>query len=165
MIEYCIELLDKHDRKSFDCGEPELNAYLRTLVSQDIRRRFAACYVLVDNASSVLAGYYTLSAGSVGIRDLSEDVARKLPRYPTVPVIRIGRLAVAKEHHGRKLGSLLLIDAISRAVKSEIAAYAVVVDAKSDDAIRFYEHHGFVRFPILTNVLYLPLSEAIRNLL
>lgn len=165
MIDFRIESLGKHDRKSFDCGEPALNDYLKIQVSQDIRRQFTACYVLVDNAASVLVGYYTLSACSIAMHDLPEGIAMKLPRYPSVPVVRIGRLAVARAYHGQKLGGMLLIDAIGRSVRSEIAAYAVVVDAKNDDAIRFYQHHGFVSFPLIATSLYLPLSEAVKNLL
>ena len=165
MIGFRIEPLGKHDRRSFECGSPELESYFKTKVSQDIRRRFAACYVIVSIETGRVAGFYTLSSGSVSIRDLPEMLAKKLPRYPSVPVVRVGRLAIATEYHGQKLGGLLLIDAIRRAIASEIAAYAVVVDAKDENAILFYEHYGFTKFESMPNTLYLPLQQALIDLL
>ncbi|PAY19144.1 GNAT family N-acetyltransferase [Rhodopirellula sp. SM50] len=165
MTAYRIEALANHDRKAFDCGSPELNDYLAKRVSQDVRRRFTACFVMIEKSSGEIAGYYTLSAGGVSIQDLPQHVATKLPRYPSVPVVRLGRLAVAKPHQGKKLGGLLLIDGIRRAVKSEIAAYAIVVEAKDENAIRFYEHYGFTAFSARSNSLFLPLQQAVRDLI
>ena len=66
------------------------------------------------------------------------------PRYASVPVVRMGRLAVDQRYRGKKLGSALLWDAVLRATRSEIAAFALVVDAKDDAAANFYRYHGFV---------------------
>jgi predicted GNAT family N-acyltransferase len=66
---------------------------------------------------------------------------KRLPRYPSVPVARLCRLAVDQDR-GRKLGSALLWDAIQRSSRSEIAVFALVVDAKDDQAAAFYHHHG-----------------------
>jgi hypothetical protein len=40
---------------------------------------------------------------------------------------------------------MLVADALLRASRSEIAAYAMLVDAKDENAARFYEHLGFDR--------------------
>lgn len=69
-----------HDRSRFACGTPALDRYLREVVTQDVRRRVAACFVMLDG--NVVAGYYTLSAASVALTDLPHAIARKLPRYP-----------------------------------------------------------------------------------
>jgi predicted GNAT family N-acyltransferase len=66
-----------------------------------------------------------------------------LPRYPTVPVARIGRLAVHQVFHGRGLGGALIADAALRALRSEVAVFALVVDAKDETAAAFCAHHGF----------------------
>ncbi len=109
-----IECLDKqqHDRQSFDCGVDVLNHYLQRQATQDMRRQVAICYVAVDTATDQLAGYYTVAAASMALNDLPEATAKKLPRYPVIPAVRIGRLAVARRFQGRKLGGLLLADAI-----------------------------------------------------
>lgn len=148
----------QHDRGIFTCGDDALERYLRKQASQDVRRRVASCFVLADKEGRV-AGYYTLSATSVALVDLPPELARKLPRYPAVPATLMGRLAVDCEFRGFGFGALLLIDAFSRTLRSEIASYAFVVDAKNETAQSFYEKYGFVRLPSAGRRLFLPLAE------
>lgn len=159
-----LEPLGKQDRSGFDCGAPELNDYFRARVGQDVRRQYAACFVAVDKQTSRVAGYYTLSMGSLLLEDLPVKIAKKLPRYPNVPVARLGRLAVDRARQGRKLGASLLADAILRTVRSEVAAYAIVVDAKDPSAAAFYEHFGFTKLARRSKTLFLPLSTGVKNL-
>jgi ribosomal protein S18 acetylase RimI-like enzyme len=163
-LPFRIERLAAHDRSGFDCGVPALNTYLQRQAGQDVRRRITACYLLIERSTDAIAGYYTLSAGSVLLADLPEPTAKKLPRYPTVPIVRIGRLAVDQRFRGQKLGAALLFDAIKRIAVSEIGAYAVVVDAKDDAAVSFYERHGFTAFASAPRVLYLSISEGVRRM-
>ncbi len=62
------------------------------------------------------------------------------------------------------MGAALLIDAIQRSLRSEIVAFAMVVDAKDETAARFYRHHGFEPFVSIPVALYLPLSAVERRL-
>lgn len=144
MSRYRIELLGKHARAQFDSGSLELDEYLRERVSQDMRRRVASCFVAVDDAGEV-AGYYTLAATSLVLDQLSDERAKRLPRYPAIPAVLLGRLAVAQTHQGQRLGGALVADALLRATRSEVMAYAMVVDAKNDSAACFYAHLGFER--------------------
>lgn len=142
MSAYRIERLDRHDRSQFDCGNAALDGYLRERASQDMRRRLNSCFVAVDEAGA-LAGYYTIAATSVPIDKLSAERARRLPRYPVVPAVLLGRLAVSRSHQGKGLGLALVADALLRASRIEAMAYAMVVDAKEDAAAQFYIHLGF----------------------
>lgn len=151
-------LAPHHDRAGFSCGVAPLDRYLQTQATQDIRRRVAACYVAVEPSGGKIAGYYTLAAGGVALSDLPEPLAKRLPRYPSVPVARLGRLAVDQAYRGRKLGGALLWDAGWRALRSELVAFALVVDAKDDQAEAFYRHHGFVPFGSSSQQLVLPLA-------
>lgn len=145
-----------HDRTSFNSDSQPLNRYLCEQVTQDIRRRIAACFVaLVDRKH--IAGYYTLASSSVLLVDLPSRISKKLPRYPTVPAIRMGRLAVDQAFKGQGLGGALLADALDRAVRSDIAAFALIVDAKNETAVAFYRHHGFIALPESPHTLFLPL--------
>jgi len=135
-----------HSRAGFHSGVEPLDRYFHTQVTQDVRRRATSCYVAVEAATARLAGYYTLSAAHVALNDLPEAMAKRLPRYPSVPVARLGRLAVDGEYRGQKLGAALLWDAAARAACSEMAVFALLVDAKHDQAEAFYRHHGFVPF-------------------
>jgi GNAT superfamily N-acetyltransferase len=135
-----------HAREAFSCGVEALDQYLARQAGQDVRRRASACYVAVEVSSGKVAGYYTLAASGVPLNELPADLGKRLPRYPSVPVARVGRLAVDKGFQGRKLGGALLADAALRAARSEVAVFALIVDAKDDAAAAFYRHHGFVPF-------------------
>ena len=155
-----IALLDaEHDRSAFTSGSLPLDRYLRERATQDIRRRVAACFVALTTEQRI-AGYYTLASASMLLADLPAAAAKKLPRYPTVPAVRMGRLAIDETFKGQGLGAALLADALERATRSEIASHALLVDAKDDDAGAFYRHHGFIAFPDTPLTLFLPLVTA-----
>ena len=156
-------LAPEHDRASFACGSDPLDKYLREQASQDIRRRTSACYVAIDIQTDAVAGYYTLAAGSVPLADLSGAMAKKLPRYPLVPVARIGRLAVGVAFQKRQLGAALLWDAGLRSMQSGMGVFALVVDAKDDTAAAFYRHHGFVNFSSSPLTFALPIATLARK--
>jgi ribosomal protein S18 acetylase RimI-like enzyme len=153
-----------HERVTFDSGSAALDRYLREQVTQDQRRRVAACFVALDEGQRI-AGYYTLAAASLLLAALPAQIAKKLPRYPTVPAVRLGRLAVDRHFQGQGLGGALLADALERSLRSEIAAHAMVVDAKDEAAVAFYRHHGFIALPESPRTLFLPLAsfQAARN--
>lgn len=155
-----LALLDgQHDRAAFHSDSEPLNRYIQTQASQDIRRRVAACYVALAGEQRI-AGYYTLASSSVLLTDLPANIGKKLPRYPTVPAVRMGRLAVDRAFKGQGLGGALLADALDRAARAEIAAFAMMVDAKDDAASAFYQHHGFIALPNSPLTLFLPLATV-----
>ena len=84
----------------------------------------------------------------VGAEGLDEAARKKLPRYPVVPAVRLGRLAIDRRFQGRGLGSALIADAAMRAIRSEIAAAFLVVEAKDETAAAFYLHNGFAPDPV-----------------
>jgi GNAT superfamily N-acetyltransferase len=110
-----------------------------------------------------IAGYYTLASASLMLADLPASIGKELPRYPTVPAVRMGRLAVDQAFRGQGLGGALLADALERAARAEIAAYALMVDAKDELATDFYRHHGFIALPDLRMTLFLPLATALAS--
>ena len=142
---FWIEILGAgHDRTGFTSGSDALDRYFRQQVSQDVRRRATACYVAVDEDNGVVAGYFTLAASGVPLTDMPSALAQRLPRYPLVPVALLGRLAIDQKYQGHKLGAALLWDAAQRAARSEAIVFALVVDAKDDEAEAFYLYHGFI---------------------
>jgi GNAT superfamily N-acetyltransferase len=162
MIEFRCEPLGKHhDRRRFDCGETELKSWLLQRARQDQQRLVASVYVFVPvDEPSRIAGFYALSATSIVLNELPEHFARKLPRYPLVPAILLARLARDVRFSG--LGRQLLYDALMRAWRSstEVAAAAIVVDAKNDVATQFYIRHGFEPFPTAVGRLFLPMRTV-----
>jgi GNAT superfamily N-acetyltransferase len=144
MSGYIIEPLAGQERASFSSGSTALDVYFRQQVTQDVRRRIAACFVAIADGGEV-AGFYTLAATSLAFDRLPPERAKKLPRYPVVPAILLGRLAVAKAYQGKRLGGALVADALIRSGRAEIAGHMMIVDAIDDAAARFYAHLGFER--------------------
>lgn len=151
---------DCYCKKAFNSDSEQLNRYLREQVTQDVRRRVAACFVALADGPRI-AGYYTLASASLLLADLAASTCKKLPRYPTVLAIRMGRLAVDQAFKGQGLGGALLADA--RAARSGIAAFALMVDAKNEAAAAFYRHHGFIALPDSSLSLFLPLATIQRS--
>jgi len=148
------------DTASFSCGQPALDEYIRRYASQDVRRNVARVFMATpEHDAKQLAGFYTLSAGSVSCADLPASLAKTLPRYP-VPVALIGRLAVATDCQGKGkgLGSILLADACQKVINASatLAVVGIVVDAKDTTAASFYRHFGFMPLPGQSNRLLLP---------
>jgi len=148
----------QHDRSSFVSGAEALDRYLRSQAGQDARKDIAAPFVLVL-PDGTIGGYYTLSATGVKLTEFPTEITRKLPRYPLVPATLLGRLAVDQNHRGRGYGRFLLADALFRAVRSEIASFAVIVDAKDDNARRFYERESFLPLPDQPMKLFRPMAD------
>lgn len=165
MKRFRVDRLADHDRAGFNCGVAELDSYLQRQANQDMRRLVAVCFLLIENDTESIAGYYTLSAASVSLADLPPETQKRMPRYPTVPAVRIGRLALDHRFQGQKLGGVLLIDAIRRAHVADIGIAAVVVDAKHETAAAFYEHHGFRPFSADRRTWFLPMNDAVKTLL
>ena len=155
-----LELLGgEHERSLFRCGEDALDRYFQTQVTQDIRRRIANCFVAVEASAGHVAAYYTMSSAGIPFVDLPPDESKRLPRYPTVPAIRIGRLAVDRGFRGRGLGAAMLADAVTRSLKAA-AAFALLVDARNDRAVAFYRRYGFCVLVSQPRTLFLSLATA-----
>jgi len=157
-----VEVLSPHhDRTGFESGVEPLDKYFRTQAGQDARKNLAAPFVL-SLPGKTIVGYYTLSSTAVQLAELPEQTVRKLPKYPLVPATLLGRLAVDRRQRGKGYGRFLLADALHRALRSEIASFAVIVDAKDEDARRFYEREGFLRFSDQPMKLFLPMANIER---
>lgn len=141
-----VLLTAEHDASSFDCGNDQLTGWLirHALASQ--QADLARTYLAMEGEQVI--GYVSLTTGSVRHDEAPKRYTRGMPRYP-IPTILIARLAVDQRHHGQRLGSRLLAEALRRAVAASDAAAArlVVVDAIDDHAAGFYRRHGFIDLP------------------
>lgn len=153
-------LTRRHDRATFSCGEASLDRYLQKQASQDLARGVAAVFVIIDARQERVAGYYTLSSAQIALDTIPEEMRRRLPRYPDVPAVLLGRLAVDEAYRGRRLGQRMLVDAFQRvqATRQNVTTWAIIVDALNDRARLFYEYFGFVRLQDDPYRLFLPMS-------
>lgn len=159
-----FELLEpkKHDRKSFDCGDFALNLYLQRYANQDQRRGLSRVYVLAENQQII--GYYSISADSVFTDDLPDQVL--LGAYQQVPFLLLGRLAVDKTFQGQGYGDALIMHAFKTTAEAaeKIGIFGMIVDAKNEQAVCFYEKFGFKQLTAAKNRLVLPFSAIKRTI-
>ena len=151
-----VPLNASHDVSGFDCGKDPLTDWLRLQAAKN-EGKGSRTYV-VAIAQHVVA-YYALAAGGVKREHAPSAIARNMP--DPIPVIVLGRLAVDRAHHGKRLGGALLQDAVRRSVGAwrEIGARALIVHAIDDEAIGFYMQYGFKPFPTDARTLYLSLTQ------
>ena len=164
LLEFQVQPLGPHhNRADFSCGVEPLDNYLKRQAGQDVKKRVAAVFVLSPNGREI-AGYYTLAQFSVELGTVPQHIAKTLPKYPMVPAALIGRLAVSTVSRGQGLGEILLMDALHRSLllSAQIASTAVIVDAKDDQARRFYVKYGFLELPGITGRLFLPMKSIER---
>jgi GNAT superfamily N-acetyltransferase len=149
------------DRSSFSCGQPTLDDWFHRRAGQDERRGVARVFVAVDDTLGIV-GFYSLSAFTLALESVPDDIARKLPRYDAIPAALIGRLARDQRVRGQGMGELLLADAVRRVLGAaqSIAVFAIVVDAKDEAAAAFYRSFGFLPLPNQPRRLFMLSSVA-----
>jgi len=147
----------QHQRSEFDCGNADLNQFLTKQAGQLARKNFCKTYVAVADDGLAVLGFVSVSAGQAQTTQLPPQL--KLPRYPA-PVLRIGRLAVDRQHQGQGIGQQLVAFALQMAMEfsQTVGLYAVLVDAKDDQARVFYETLGFAATLDDPLCLYLPMA-------
>jgi GNAT superfamily N-acetyltransferase len=152
----------QHDVSHFDNGKhPTLDAWLkhRALASEGLSAR--TYVVCTRDTPQRVIGYYAISTAMEQRISLpSAKLRRAMPDQ--VPLLLIGRLAVDRRYQGKGLGADLLSDGVRRCLQvSEIAGVrAIITHAIDDDAVRFYEHHGFIRCPLGERVVLLSIEAA-----
>ena len=149
-----------HDREAFDCGEEELDEFLRRHARQSNERGGAKTFIAspVGNASRVL-GYYSLSPASIDYARTPALAKKGLARYD-VPLFRLGRLAVDRTMQGQGLGGQLLLAAGRRCIHAaaEVGGVALLIDAKNDRVAAWFAAYGALSLLDAPLSLVLPLD-------
>ncbi len=151
-------LSDQHQLADFESGEPSLDDWLKRRAAKNQANGSSRTYVVCEGDAVI--GYYCLAAGAIGHAEAPSTLKRKRP--DPIPVLALGRLAIHKDHHQKGIGTALLNDAIRRAIQAaEIAGItALLVQAISEQARRFYLSRGFVESPIKPMTLCLMLATV-----
>lgn len=138
------QLTKAHNKEQFDCGDINLNMFLKKYALQNHKINSSKTYVSIDKSNKNVIAYYTLAYGSVEHIEATPQVKKRMPQYP-IPAMILARLAVDINYQGYGIGQSLLKDAIERTLgASEIAGLrAVVAHAKDNQAKEFYIKHGF----------------------
>jgi len=155
-----------HDRAGFDCGEQDLNIFLKTQALKHMKVGISKTMVFADTSEQVdnkcpISAFYTIAPSSIDRKSLPKNLAKKLPHYP-VPVFLIAQLAIDESQQGKGLGKVTLIKALEYLwqVNSQMTAYAVIVDCLNDDVKEFYEKYGFQVLGSYNNMvrMYIPMK-------
>lgn len=159
-----IEPLSKaHDREKFDCGSEPLNRFLRQTARQHAERGISRTFVLVEGdgaeSTQTILGFFTLCLCQIESASLPDGIRRKYPR--AVPAVRLGRLAVSRQHQGRGFGKDLMIAAMEKFIEifARGGGIGLFLDAKDLRAKEFYEKFGFISLPGNELELFLPTSS------
>jgi len=147
-----------HDLTGFDCGEDSLNDWLQRRATRNHRSGASRTYVVCEGRKVV--GYYGLAAGALGHEEAPKALRRNMP--DPIPVMVLGRLAIDQRYQNIGLGKALLLDATRRTLQvSRITGVvALLVQAISEAAKRFYLGRGFIESPIKPMMLMLVLASA-----
>lgn len=160
MVYLTLPLHTSHRKEHFQSGNELLDAYFHYQAKQDVKRKLAACFVLV-NEDHVVKGFYTLSNAGIPREVVPDEIKNKLPKtYTSLPTTLLGRLAVDRKYSGQGLGELLLLDALKRSYDTSVnsvASMAVIVDPIDENAVRFYKKYGFIKLPD-SGKLFLPMK-------
>ena len=160
MNELTETLNSQHRKKEFSCGKDMLDEYLHKQANQDIKRKLSACFVIEDQETKLLKGFYTLANNSLAQELIPTEFQKKLPSsYKSIPTTLLGRLAIDSRFQKQGVGKLLLIDAIKRSyeISKSIGSFAVVVDPIDEDAEQFYGKYGFIKLPD-SGKMFLPMN-------
>ncbi len=157
------KLHSAHNADGFDCGNPELDHFLRRFALTNQRANLTQTYVL-SKGNDVIA-YYSLTVGQANHQDAPRRVTEGLGRYP-VPLMILARLAVTRSEQGHGWGGSLLKDALRRTAQAaDIAGIrALFVHAKDEAARAFYEHFNFRPSPADPYHLFLLMKDLARLL-
>ncbi len=153
-----------HDRKRFDCGQADLNRFISNYARQSHESGAAKTYCAIDESDGkTILGFYSISPGQVDFH--SVPIAARPGGGHALSGFRLARLAVAKVYQGRSLGGHLLANAVERCIRvsAEVGGNALLIDAKDDRAVKWYERYGAIPLddrPLSLVITYVEFNKA-----
>lgn len=156
-LDYQFAYLAKlHDKTAFDCGNDDINAYLKQLANQHTKKGIARTHVLADGAT--ILGFYTLS------NTLIDNQDGQIKGYPKqIPAVIIGRMGVDKRYQGQGIGKILLSHALAKTAQlaKDTGIAFVIIDAKNAKLASYYQTFGFYSTTIPLRLI-LPTNQLIK---
>lgn len=147
MVKMLVLDKKKHDRKSFTCGNAQLDKFLKEQANKAEHEDRSRTKILVDSEiPSQIIGFYTLSYGEIP----KAPAGSRLAKYPhALPVLILGRMGVDLKFQKQRVGEQLLLDAIFQVARMKleklttVPVVGLVIDAKNDGIKSFYQKYGF----------------------
>ena len=145
-----LDIADAEMVQSFDCGEPNLNEYIkRYAVKNQGPHMFGVTYVVLSSeVANRILGYCTLANTSICRDQMPDEILKGLPKYADLPAILIGRFAVDKAFAGRGVGHILMSYALNICLEvSKLSAARYVLTLAYEGAVIWYARYGFQEIP------------------
>ncbi|UCI31275.1 GNAT family N-acetyltransferase [Mesorhizobium sp. B4-1-4] len=149
-----------HDRASFDCGDRQMNDFLRRFARQSHDQNAAKTFCAIDDtASERILGFYTIAPSAVAHETVPETMTKGLARHE-VSGFKLARLATDRTVAGHGLGGQLLAAAALRCLRlaGEGGGILLIIDAKNERAARWYASYGAERVQGRELTLVMPLA-------
>lgn len=164
---------EKHERQTFDCGEDELNTFLKRYANQNAKTNISRTFVLPrresnENGKHPILAFFSLTMATIARSDLDPKLVKRFPRYP-IPVFVIGQLAVDKSKQGKGAGKITLFAVYMQIwnlyTTLGIGSF-VVVDCLNDFAEAFYRRQAFLDMSTFNERkrMYLPITEVFKTI-
>lgn len=133
-----------HDRKSFDCGDDQMNDFLRHHARQSHERNASKTFCAIDSGvPDRVLGFYTIAPSAVAHEDVPSPMTKGLARHE-VSGFKLARIATDVTVAGQGLGGQLLAAAALRCLRIAAAGGGVllIIDAKNARAALWYASYG-----------------------
>lgn len=157
-------LTGSHDRRGFDCARVELNDWLQKIARQHQDKGLSRTFVATrEEEPTRICAFYALTVAELDRQHLPEHWRQKLPLR--LPAVRLGRLGVDTREQGAGLGTMMLMDALSRSrrIFEQAGGIGLFVDAIDAQAANFYQRFGFSSAPDKPLFMFLPLQLMSSN--
>lgn len=151
---------ERHQTADFDSGAASLDEWLKRRAAANQASGASRTFVVCDDDGVV--AYYALASGAVASAGAPGRFRRNMP--DPIPVVVLGRLAIATTHQGRGLGRALFQDAARRVMQAAdaVGIRGLLVHALSDQARAFYLRLGLEPSRIDPMVLMVTLADLRR---
>ena len=154
------------DRSSFDCGDENINQYIKEDAVFCENADFARTFLMV-NKEVGLIGFYTLSSSVIPSKELPDEYTEGIPKFP-IPCILIGQFAISKTLHGQKLSYYLLADTYKNIIhyyKQDLVGFwGIRVDTQTEEAKSFWTKQGFISFKKRPTSLFIPIKTLLDSI-
>lgn len=156
---YIIQQLNKkHDRKNFDCGQTNINDYLKQQANQSAKKNYSQTHVLIDNKTpQQIIGFYTLTSILID-KPIQHQINIKCPH--DLFGVNLARMGVDINFQKNSLSSHLIIDALEKTffINNNMGCQGLFLDAKNSKLIKYYKKFDFQLLLDTGNKMWIPIG-------
>lgn len=157
MLAAPVALDSSHRLDAFDCGIASLDDWLKRRALHNLASGAPRTFVVCEGERVV--AYYALASSAVASMGAPGRLRRNMP--DPIPIVVLGRLAIAQSHQGQGLCRALFQDAARRVLQAgdAIGVRGLLVHAISQQAKDFYLRLGLSTSPLEPMTLMVTAAE------